>query len=161
MPEFLVLLILVQRTSGLSCSLSFCLHKGTGCFSQAAAHARTPPSPGDSPVSVLGCSFSPGPQPQHLAANHPLMSTLVLRCGEPRRLHKLGRASRYPNELAGSSSGDPPFSRDHRLCPLGCTTGSALSFPSCHHLQLRAQSCCSIPCLNTDAMAGGISGCQT
>lgn len=33
--------------------------------------------------------------------------------------------------LTGCSSGDPPVSRNHPLCPLGCPTGSALLFPIC------------------------------
>lgn len=132
-----------------------------------------PPSPRDTP-SLLDAAASAWVHPQHPVANHTLTSTLALRCGEPTTLSKLGRASRYPNELAGSSSGDPlSFSRDHRLCPLSYTTGSALPFPPCCHLQLRSRHCCShslcsgrlIPdldpsdVLSADTVVGGISGC--
>lgn len=100
----------------------------------------THPAPGHPSLAHAAVA----PRPHHLAANHPLMSMLVLRCSQPRILSKLGWAPRYPNELPGGSSGDPPsFSRDHGLGPLSDTTGSALPFPPYHHLQLGSQSCCS------------------
>lgn len=89
------------ESSGFSCSLSFCLYKGIGYFSQAQPTTHLT-QPGHTLVSAPGCSISPGPQPQHLAANHPSMSTFMLRCGKPGILHKLRRASPYPNEPAAA-----------------------------------------------------------
>lgn len=147
------------ESSGFSCSLSCCLYKSIGYFSQAQPTTHLT-QPGDTPVPAPGCSISPGPQPQHLAANHPSMSTFMLRCGKPRILHKLRRASPYPNQPAGSSSGDPPLSRDHRLGSLCGTTGSACPSQSTSTCSSGLRLAASIPVLNADAVVGGISRCS-
>lgn len=97
---------------------------------------------GGRPLSAPCCNISRGRSPAPVAS-YTSMSTLVLRCGEPRIVRQLGRASRYTNELPGSSSGDPLLSPEIRLHPLLGTSGFASPFPPCRRLQLRPQSCCS------------------
>lgn len=101
----------VQEACGFSCSLSFCLHIGTGCFSP-------PPTPGDTPVSP------PGSPP-------PFNGTLPLRCGEPAILSKLGSSPGDPF-LKGSQTWSPQ-SPPSLPCPshpaAPCRSGLNLAAP--------------------------------
>lgn len=128
----------VQGASGFSCSLS-CLHKGTERLLPGCG-PPTHPYPAEGGWLL---QHQPGPLAQHLVATCTLLSTLVLWCGEPRILGKLGQASHYPNEPPDSASGDPLLSPEIRLCPFHCTNGFASPFPPWWHLQLGPQSCCS------------------
>lgn len=117
-----------QGASGFSCPLSR-LRKGTETLLPHSSAPTHPHLVGGDPRLCPTLQQHPGPPAQHLGANSPLMSTLVLRCSEPRILRKLGQAPRYPNEPPGSASGDPLLSPEIRLCPLRRTSGFALPFP--------------------------------